>query len=247
MTVDSTRRADPAALAAVARSVMACPYDVQLVVEGIDDISAGLDADGEEPGLDLRDIDGRPVFTCPADAQLARAAAEGRRALVTVTSGLGAPKSPARDVVVTLTGRLAVADREECPCCDRVQDTVCLEIEDVLLRRTGPAGSQVQHRVPLAAYTSPDHLLNRGFLQRSVEHANSCHQDELRRALSMMTGTRMREVVGVHLVDLRPDQVEVRWVDTSGAHCRTLEFGRAATTAAELGELLRDHLHANMC
>ncbi|WP_183099797.1 hypothetical protein [Nocardioides pelophilus] len=249
MTVDSTRRTDPVRLAGAARSILACPSDVQLVVDGVDDITAGLDDgdDGEEAGLDLRDVDGRPVLTCPAESPLALAAADGRNALVTLASGLGRPGSPARSATVTLAGRLAVADREECPCCDRVRATVCVEPDYVLLTYVGSSGERVQQRVPLTAYSSPAHRLNRGFLQRSVEHANDCHQDELRQAIATTTNTRLRDVVGVRLADLRPDRVEVRWVDTSGAYARTLRFGRTATTAAELGILLRDHLHAGIC
>jgi hypothetical protein len=247
VTVDNTRRADPARLAAAARSVLACPLDVQLVVDGVDDITAGLDENGDGAGLDLRDVDGRPVFTCPAGTPLALAAADGRNALVTLTSDLGRPGSTARSATVTLAGRLAVADREECPCCDRVRDTLCLELDYVLLTFTGRSGERVQRRVPLSAYFSPAHQLNRGFLQRAVEHANNCHQDELRQAISTTTDTRLRDIVGVHLAELRPDRVDVRWVDTSGAHARTLEFARTATTPAELGLMLRDHLHATMC
>jgi hypothetical protein len=235
-------------LAAAARSILACPLDVQLVVDGVDDIIEGFPDTGDEASLDLRDVDGRPVFTCPADTPLALAAADGRSALVTLRSGVGRPGSRARDASVTLAGRLAVADREECPCCDRVRDTVCLELDYVLLTAPGAKpGSRVQQAVPLAAYSSTAHRLNRGFLQRSVEHANNCHQDELRQAIATTTDTRLRDVVGVHLAELRPDRVDVRWVDTTGAHTRTLEFGRSATTAAELGLLLRDHLHAGIC
>ncbi|UMG92914.1 hypothetical protein [Nocardioides sp. TF02-7] len=53
--------------------------------------------------------------------------------------------------------------------------------------------------------------------------------------------------MGVQLTDLRPDRVEVRWVDRTGAHARLLRFPRPATTAAELGELLRQELHAGLC
>lgn len=248
MTADSSRRTDPVRLAATARSILACPRDVQLVVDGVEDITAGLDEAGEGAGLDLRDVDGRPVFTCPAGTPLALAAADGRSALVTLTSGLGRPGSRTRDASVALAGRLAVADREECPCCDRVRDTVCLELDYVLLTVPGSRpGQRVQQPVPLPAYSSPAHRLNRGFLQRSVEHANNCHQDELRQAVAGTTDTRLHDVVGVHLANLRPDRVEVRWVDTVGAHARTLEFGRSAQTAAELGLLLRDHLHAGIC
>ena len=104
-----------------------------------------------------------------------------------------------------------------------------------------------QYRVPLDHFGSSDHRLNRGFLQRSVEHANQCHQDELRRAVAMTTGTPMADVVGVALGDLLPHRVEVSWVDVEGAQSRTVHFGRAASTTQELGELLRSRLHAGLC
>gem|GEM_PF-1085995 len=256
MTVDSSHRTDPAPaasqLAAVARSILACPDDVRLVVDGVDDIAAGLENpegadEASEGGLDLRDIEGRPVFTCPAGTPLALAAADGRNALVTLASGLGRPGSPSRRASVTLAGRLVVADREECPCCDRVRDTICLELDFVLLTYPSGEGHQLQQRVPLTAYSSPAHQLNRGFLQRSVEHANNCHQDELRQAIATTTDTRLRDIVGVQLAGLRAERVDVRWVDVSGAHARRVEFGRAAATPAELGRLLRDHLHDGIC
>ena len=56
--------------------------------------------------------------------------------------------------------------------------------------------------MPLPHFCSPIHDLNRGYLQRSVEHANNCHQDELRRAVSTTAGTPMKEVVGVTLTNL---------------------------------------------
>ena len=43
------------------------------------------------------------------------------------------------------------------------------------------------------------HHLNRGHLQRSVEHANDCHQDELRQAVSTGTGTRAGDLGGVRI------------------------------------------------
>ena len=84
-------------------------------------------------------------------------------------------------------------------------------------------------------------------LTRSAEHANLCHQDELRRAVATTTGTRLAEVVGVSLTDLSPGGVEVQWVDVDGSHCRRLTFDRPATTTDELGEALRRELHAGLC
>lgn len=235
--------------AATARSILACPDQVRLVVDGIDDVTDGLDGlDGDvDGGLALRDVDGRPVLGCPPGSALAVAALEGRGALLTVTSGLGRSGSPERDAVLTLGGRVRADGLEECDCCDRVQATVSLELADVVLAPGGADADGRAVRVDLADFRSSRHHLNRGFLQRSADHANACHQDELRRAVATTVGTRLGEVVGVQLTDLRPDRVELRWVDPTGAHRRLLRFGRPATTTAELGDLLRRELHAGLC
>jgi hypothetical protein len=237
-----TGRVDVGRLAAAARSILACPDEVQLVVDGVDDVVAGLDEDH----LDLQDHGGRPVFSCPAGSALALAATDRRGALLTVTSGLGRPGSPDREASLTLSGRLEATGLEECPCCSEVRMRVTLHLNFALLSRAGaPEGAHL--RVPLGAFAAREHDLNRGFLQRSAEHANACHQDELRRAVSTTTQTRLGDIVGVHLVDLRPDGVELQWVDTSGAYRTELHFRRSARSAEELGELLRTELHAGLC
>ena len=53
------------------------------------------------------------------------------------------------------------------------------------------------------------------------------------------------EIVG--LAGLRPDGVRVRWVSPDGAHEHPLDFGGTATSPEELAELLRRHLHPEMC
>jgi hypothetical protein len=236
---------DPVLLAAAARSVLACPAGVNLVVDGVDDVLGDL-GDTTEGGLGelgMQDLGGVPTFSCPVAARLVDAARLGRRALLTVESGLGRPGSAERGTVLTLGGRLERRGREDCECCAEARETVVLVVDVVVL---APAGGE-QRRVPVAHFRSEDHLLNGGFLQRSVEHANRCHQDELRRAVSTTTGTRLGEVVGVGLADLSPDGVEVQWVDLDGAHRRRLTFRRPATTTEELGEALRRELHAGLC
>ena len=238
--IETTRR-DAHRLAAAARSILACPRDVQLVVDGLDDVTAGLDDDR----LEMQDRGGVPVFTCPAGSALALAAADRRGALLTLGSGLGADGSPDRDAALTLSGRLEAAGLEQCECCDETRLRVTLHLDFALLTRTG--ADAVRLRVPLAAFTSPGHDLNRGFLQRSTEHANLCHQAELRRAVATLTRARLGDVVGVHLADLRPDGVTLQWVDSTGGHRSRLRFPRPARTAHELGELLRTELHAGLC
>jgi hypothetical protein len=59
----TTRRADPARLAAAARSILACPDDVELAVDGVDDVTAGVDG---ADGLAMHDVDGRSSRVPPA-------------------------------------------------------------------------------------------------------------------------------------------------------------------------------------
>ena len=231
----------PRQLADAARSILSCPADVNLVVDGVDDLLADRDE------LGMTDQDGRPVLGCPTDSPLAEAAGAGRSALLTVTSGLGRRGAATREARLTLAGRLCVEGREDCECCGETRTQVTIDLNFVLLSRTLPGDEERQYRVPLDHFCSPDHRLNRGYLQRSVEHANQCHQEELRRAVAMTTGTRMVDVVGVALTDLLPHRVEVNWVDLDGARSRTIHFGRAASSTEELGELLRARLHAGLC
>lgn len=246
-----TGRADVHRLAAAARSILACPADVRLVVDGIDDVTAGL----EDAHLEMQDHGGLPTFSCPADAALAVAATDRRGALLTLHSGLGRPGSADREATLTLSGRLEASGLEECECCAEVRMRIVLQLDFAVLARDGQheeepeerSGDRARLRVPLHAFASRAHDLNRGFLQRSVEHANHCHQDELRRAVATRTSTRLGDVLGVHLADLRPDAVVLQWVDTTGSHQSELHFPRRATSAAELGELLRSELHSGLC
>ena len=226
--------ADPAARA---RSVLSCPGDVRLVVDGVDDVLADL---GE---LGMQDLDGRPTFSCPPDSALASAARRSRSAILTIDSALGAPGSPDRDLVLTLAGRVVLAGREACACCEVGREIVTFEPTFVLLS----LDEAEQARVELDDFACARHQLNRGFLQRSVEHANRCHQDELRQAVSLTTRTRLADLVGVALADLRPHRVDVRWVDPTGARSTRLTFPRTARSTWELGELLREQLHAGLC
>lgn len=242
---DDTTLSDPTHLAAVARSILSCPAEVDLLVDGV---STTLDAGDDTAALGLQDVHGAPTFSCPPDSELARAGALGRSALLTVASGLGPTGSAERGDRLVLAGRLEVRGTEECACCGESRDLVALVLNFVLLTRSGDAErSEEQRRVPLEHFRSPAHHLNRGFLQRSVEHANDHHQDELRRAISLSSGVRLADVVGVRLTGLSTRGVEVGWVDVTGAHRTVIDFPRPARTTAELGELLRRELHAGLC
>jgi len=244
MTADPTTRPllDPTQLAGEARSILACPAGVSLVVDGHPTVL-------EDDALGMQDVHGSPTFSCPPGSELALAAEHHRSALITLESGLGAPGSPDRAVTLTLAGRLETRGVEDCACCEETRHVVVLELNFALLTRPTPGEDRPaqQHRVPLEHFRSPAHHLNRGYLQRSIEHANTCHQEELRRAVSTTTGTPMSRLLGVALGDLSPATVQVRWVDVDGAHLIDLTFPRVARTTAELGEMLRRELHAGLC
>lgn len=211
-------------LAGDARSILACPATASLVVEGQPTAS--------EDDLELSDSDGTPMLYCPPDSPLVRAAVARASALLTVTSGLGPRGGSEREDTLTLAGRLEPTGGEP----------IALHLNFVLLAR-----SDRQHRIPLPEFRDRTHRLNRGNLQRSTEHANECHQDELRRAISLGTGVRPADLLGAQLIDLRPDRVEVQWVDRGGAHRRVVEFPHAADDLPELGEMLRRGLYAGLC
>lgn len=232
-------RTDADTRAAAARSILACPAAIDLAVDGLDSLQEIL----AEEELTLRDVDGVPTFSCPAGSELARVALTNPGALLEVRSGLGRPGSGERGRRLKLAGRLSVRRLPECACCGEPREIVELAVDFALLVDRDDGAE----RVPLTAYLSPLHGLNRGFLQRTAEHATSAHPEELRQAVATLTGSPEQDVAGVTMVDLSPSGVELRWVDTEGAHVRPLRFDRPARSARELGELLRHRLHAGLC
>jgi len=236
MTTTGQPGLDPRLLAADARSILACPARVSLVIEG-EEHAVGA---GEE--LRLTEHRGTPTFLCPAGSTVARAAARHSSALLTLTSGLGPRGGPERDDTLTLAGRLERTGFEHCDCCDEEQHVVSLELNFVLLARPGR-----QLRVPLEEFHDRAHQLNRGHLQRSVEHANDCHQDELRQAVCLGTGTGPGDLLGVRIARLTPADVVIQWVDRTGAHEQVIAFARTAGDLPELGDMLRRGLHAGLC
>lgn len=232
---------DAATLAAAARSILACPDDVRLVVDGVPDLREGFGDDD----LLLQDHDGVPVITCPEGSALARAARRSRGAVLTLASGLGEPGSASRAAELVLSGRLAPTCRRECDCCTQPWLQIELRPDLALLRRTDPRADGTATppwRVPLAAFSSPAHELNRGYLQRCVSHATACHGDDLRAAVARRTARPVTSILDATLLRLEPHAAHLRWIDVDGAHDCVLPFGRAARDAADLGLLLREAL-----
>jgi hypothetical protein len=230
--------------AATARSILACPQAVNLVVDGVDDVLADLRGPGGAGELGLQDHAGVPTFSCPSGTRLVAAATERRRALLTLESGLGAPGSPERGLTLTLGGRLESQGRERCECCEETREVLVLVVDLVVL---SPDAGGAPLRVPVEDFADTALVLNRGYLQRSVEHANRCHQDELRRAVATATGTAVSRIIGVALTGLSTGGVEVQWVDPDGSHVRPIRFAHHAASPDDLGDLLRRHLHAGLC
>ncbi len=214
------------AVAAAARSILACPA------------SAGLEVDQRPLPLDdavLHDAAGRPSLTCEAGSALARAAAARSVARLRLASGV---RGQGGDVLV-LSGRLGLLDSATCRSCTQEHLVVGLDPAAALVTLSGH-----RHPLPLADYLSPTHQLNRGYLQRSLEHVEDHHHDDLRRSVAAATGTRLADVVAVSLRDLDVRGVTLRWVDPDGAHQVRLRFPRRAAGTADLGRLLREGIGA---
>lgn len=234
MAITATRR-DPHAVAARARSVLACPA-------GADLRRGGTSLPLAREVRSFSDDAGRPTLACSPGAALLVSAA--RREVVTLhlISGVRGSSGALESDVLDLTGRLILGGTDECAGCPEPHRVVVLDPSAVVLSvlgRTVP--------VPVADFLSAEHTLNRGHLQRTAEHASACHGDELRRAVSRRTGMPMGRLLGASLSALTAHGVELRWIDSDGAHVEQLRFPVPAQDAVALGRLLREHLDPGVC
>ncbi|MDT0201077.1 hypothetical protein [Nocardioides sp. AE5] len=221
---------DPAALAGHARSILAAPSAVDLVVEG-----AAYDL---SEGVTVQDDCGIPTFLAPIDSVLDRAASQASNALLRISSDL-APG----DESVILAGRLRLAGG----CAhQQVVRVITLEIGLVTLVSTSN-GAERHTTVPTREFRSPAHRLNAGYLRGTMAHANECHQDELRQAVAMATGQRVGNVLGVAVHDLTPSGLRLSWLEPEGGHMSRIDFPRPARDPEELAALLSSHLHSGIC
>ena len=101
--------------------------------------------------------------------------------------------------------------------------------------------------MPLAAFRSPGLRLNRGYLQRALEHANDCHREDLGQVVVRTTGTPAEQLLDARLSDLTTHGAELAWIDREGGHRVSLWFSRPAASVEELAVLLRRELHAGIC
>jgi hypothetical protein len=222
--------------AETARSILACPAAVDLVIDGVADPVA------DDARLGLLDLDGAPTFSCRVGGTLSRAAAQGRGCVLTLASGLGPAGSPDRDAFVALAGRLRRTGVDQCDCCEELRDLVAVDLDSI---RLSQAGTRIA--ISVADFAAGEHMLNRGYLQRATEHANDAHQSQLRQAIASRLDRRADDILAVSLASLTSRGVEVRWVDGAGGHRTVLRFPYAATTPRQLGDLLRRQLHPRLC
>lgn len=223
--------------AELARSILACSTDAALTV----DTFPGA---GDDEDLGLRDVDGTPTFSCRSWAVLNDAGRARSRALVTLSSGLGPAEGPDRAHTLTLTGTLRPGLVDDCACCGERRHDVHLDVALVVLSR-GDGSPQVT--VPRRAYLDPGLRLNRGHLQRALEHANACHVGNLRDVVVQRTGTPDEELLDARMARLTTDGVELAWIDLAGAHRAGVPFSRRARTVEELAMLVRHELHTGIC
>ena len=221
--------------AELARSILACPETAEIAVDGFPTLAY-------EDDLGLRDADGTPQFSCPAGSLMAHAGRSRSKALLTLTSALGPEGGPDRQLSLTMTGTLAIGPVESCQCCGEQRQDVGLEPDFVVLGR-----GEDQVRVPLRAFRDSALRLNRGYLQRALQHANSCHRADLAEVVSRTTGTPPERLLDAGLADLTTQGAELTWIDRDGGHRATLWFSRPARTVEELGVLLQRELHAGIC
>ncbi len=222
--------------AELARSILSCPASAEVAVDG-------FPAVGSDDDLGLRDEEGVPTFSCRSTSEMADAGRAGSPALVTLVSGLGRGGGPDRSLSLTLTGTLAIGPLESCTCCGEERHDVVLDLDFVVLHR----GDGHQRRVPLREFHSPALRLNRGYLQRALEHANDCHREDLGQVVARTTGTPAEQLLDASLVDLTTHGAELSWIDRQGGHRASLWFSRPARTVEQLGVLLRRELHADIC
>jgi hypothetical protein len=222
--------------AELARSILACPDGAEVAVDG-------FPAVGCDDELGLRDQDGTPTFSCRSNSGMADAGRASSRALVTLVSGLGPVGGPDRELSLTLAGRLGIGPLDSCTCCGEERHDVVLDLDFVVLGR----GDGERVRVALREFRSPALRLNRGYLQRALEHANDCHRDDLAQVVARTSGTPAEHLLDVSLAELTNHGAELSWIDREGGHRVTLWFSRPARSVEELGVLLRRELHAGIC
>ena len=225
----------PADAARLARSVLSCPDSITLRVG---DETQSL----HEESYDVTcDVHGSPVFSAAEGSTLLEAAERGATGVVEVTSALRDRDTDDGRLEIFLQGRLDQRG-SGCDCCGDPRALVAMEVSRVTLFRDDRPVP-----VDVARFRDPGHVLNPGYLQRTVEHANEAHELELRAAVGSTFGVPQQSLLAASLVRVDASGVVVSWLDEAGGHTQRLDFLRTVASPQELGAALRSHLHAGIC
>ncbi len=174
-------------LGATARSIMSCPQGFEVVADGVP---------LHDPGI-LHGISSTGIirFLTRPDSELASVARRAMPGLLYVDSALASHPDSALAIVGELDyiGEVHENDRADEPYF--VVDLVPTRV--MLLGPSQGEPMTMAHRraeveVPLDDFRSRRHELNAGYLQRAAEHANACHQEDLRRTVAQSLGRRHR-------------------------------------------------------
>jgi len=224
-------------LGANARSIMSCPEGFEVVVDGLP---------LHDPGI-LHGVSSTGIirFLTRPDSELAAVARRGMAGLVYVDSALHQLPDSALAIVGELDYIGEVADAE-CPS----EPYFVVDLVPTRVMLLGPSEGvpmTLEHRrseieVPLDDFRSRRHELNAGYLQRAAEHANACHQEDLRRTVAQSLGRDIQEIGGVEIHHIDHQSASVDWLDSSGATRLMLRFVRPARTPDELAGLLIEQL-----
>ncbi len=216
--------------AATARSILECPDNLTLWVEGD---TCLLD---EADPLGPHHWHGTPEFRCLPGSPLAEAARRRVPAVLRATSCLHPGEA------LTLFGKLRWVEEESCDCCGQTRARIALDPECLCLAH-GPRSVLI---TPVS-FSDPALQLNVGYLEHSRQHINRAHAEELRAAAAHRSGVPHEDVLGAQLVSLGAAGVELDWVTPDGAHREPIPFGRPARGVAEFGALLRHALRVSIC
>lgn len=222
-------------LGELARSIVSCPEAFELVVEGVPLLDPGILHGVGNTGI-IR------LLSTP-DSDLTRCATIAPPALMYLDSGL----HDWRHHSLAIVGELhLMGDNTH---TDGVSDAAYVEIDLVPSRvvMMGPIGQSTlgergESEVPLPEFRSRAHELNAGYLQRAAEHANRCHQQDLRRTIAKGLGCQITDIGGVEIHHINRRSAYVDWLDSAGATRRLVQFSRPAATPDDLANLLIEQL-----
>ena len=168
---------------------------------------------------------------------MARAAGQGRSALLSVT----APVGDGPRLVLLLAGQLTPTRVEQV-------DGVPVQVVTLLLRSVvvecehDSRRPVAQYEVPLAHYLHAGRTDLAAAAERTRTHANRAHAEELRRFVAAVARVPLGSVAGVTLAQLDAGGAVLRWVGVDGAHSMRLQFTAPARCPRELAERLRAEL-----